>query len=143
VFQNWLHPFCATTITIAMPSNSTELVVRQFCEQCGQTVSNIRYGVRLTPLKARIFDAIARAGVDGIATCDLFDVVFANDSRRHSVRTLKSHVWQINQRLRGTGLHIYGRRLGLRLMKVSRPSGENAPACRQFNGVVTCVRKKQ
>jgi hypothetical protein len=94
--------------------------VIQRCAKCGQDVSDIRYGIRLTGLKTRIFDAIERAGVDGIATPDLFDIIFVSDSRRPSIRTLKSHVWQINQTLRGTGVHIYGRGGAMRLVRISR-----------------------
>ena len=36
------------------------------CQRCGQRLPEIRLGVRLTPLKARIFDLIRRAGPDGI-----------------------------------------------------------------------------
>jgi hypothetical protein len=51
------------------------------CERRGQPLVHVRHGVRLTALKARIFDAIERAGAIGIATRDLFDLVFANDPR--------------------------------------------------------------
>jgi hypothetical protein len=89
--------------------------VKQVCDQCGQSVANVRHGIRLTALKVRILDAIERAGPGGIAARDLFDVVFANDLRTHSINTLKAHVFQINQALLGTGLHIYGRQGGWRL----------------------------
>jgi hypothetical protein len=87
------------------------------CACCGQSTADVRHGVKLTRLKARIFDAIERAGPAGIATRDLFDLVFANDLRRHAVSTLKAHVWQINQALLGTGLHVYGRSGMLRLIQ--------------------------
>ena len=88
-----------------------------YCGVCGQSTANIRHGVRLTELKARILDVIERAGPAGIAARDLFEIVFANDSRAHSIHTLKAHVWGLNQALRGTGLHIYGRGGGWRLQR--------------------------
>ena len=96
------------------------------CPTCGQPLVDVRHGVKLTPLKARIFDAIEHAGEDGISTDDLFDIVFANDSRRPSISTLKAHVWQINQRM--IGAHIYGRGGAMRLVRSnSCPSGRNNP----------------
>jgi hypothetical protein len=41
--------------------------------------------VRLTPLKARIFDLIQRGGDDGITCADLFDIVFGDG--KHSRET--------------------------------------------------------
>jgi DNA-binding response OmpR family regulator len=74
-----------------------------FCKACGQPLPDIRAGVRLTPLKARIFDAIKRAGPDGISADDLFALVYSARERRASRRTLKAHVWQINDQLADAG----------------------------------------
>jgi len=74
------------------------------CPTCGQALSEERGGVRLTPLKARIFDVIKRAGPDGIESDDLFAMIFAE---RNVVRaTLRAHIWQINDILSDTGLRI-------------------------------------
>lgn len=86
-------------------------------------------------MKARIFDAIARAGVDGIAASDLFDIVFANDLRRHSIRTIKAHVWQINQCLLGTGLHIYGRCSTFRLERTIHTNFRNSRVSGKYAGM--------
>lgn len=86
------------------------------CGQCGQPLPEIRLGVRLTPLKARIFDIIKRAGDAGIDRHDLFNIVFGDDDahqRRHSFATLKSHLWQINEQLEGTNFRIAGRAVRL------------------------------
>lgn len=77
------------------------------CKHCGQPLPTIRLGVRLTPLKARIFDLIRRAGPDGIAGEDLFALTLA--ARRAQRSTLKAHVWQINDAIEGTGYRIHGR----------------------------------
>ncbi len=53
-----------------------------YCGVCGQSTANIRHGVRLTELKARILDVIERAGPAGIAARDLFEIVFANELAR-------------------------------------------------------------
>ena len=68
--------------------------------------------MKLSPLKARIFDLVRRAGAGGINRRDLFNVVFANDdarSRKHSFATLKSHIAQINALIEDSGFYITGR----------------------------------
>lgn len=63
------------------------------CECCGQTLPEKRKGVKLSFLKARIFDAVDRAGPDGIPADDLHGMVFTEGQKR---ATLKTHIWQIN-----------------------------------------------
>jgi len=58
----------------------------------------------LSPLKARIFDAIKRAGLDGIDGDELFAMIFAD--RKVTRATLRVHIWQINDALMGTDLEI-------------------------------------
>jgi hypothetical protein len=72
--------------------------------------------VRLTPLKARIFDIITRAGVDGISASDLFDIVFTEGQ---SKETLKAHVWQINDLIADGGYRIKGEDSYYALVKVA------------------------
>jgi hypothetical protein len=82
------------------------------CTYCGRSLPEIRLGVRLTPLKARIFDIVQRSGDDGIGRRDLFDIVFDDDdahSRKHSFHTLKAHLNQINELIEDTGFRIEGR----------------------------------
>jgi len=71
-----------------------------------------RLGIPLTPLKARIFDAIRRAGPDGIGG----DVIIHELGLPVSRTTLKAHVWQINARLAENGYKIVGYG-GYRLLK--------------------------
>lgn len=52
------------------------------CSYCGQTLPDIRLGVRLPPLKATIFDLIQRGGPDGIPAEDLFAVAFGDRAAR-------------------------------------------------------------
>jgi hypothetical protein len=77
------------------------------CESCGQSLPFFRIGVRLTPLKARIFDLIEQAGPAGIDGDDLFAIAFAGRNAARS--TLKEHVWQINNVIEDIGYRIVGR----------------------------------
>jgi hypothetical protein len=74
------------------------------CHYCGQALPETRLGVRLTPLKARIFDLIQRGGDDGITSADLFNIVFSDGG--HSRETLKAHVYQINELIENEGYRI-------------------------------------
>jgi hypothetical protein len=67
------------------------------CSQCGQILPNIRFGARLGPIATRIFDAVQRAGADGIACDDLFDLIYGGTGRKRSA--LKGYVRQINDKL--------------------------------------------
>ena len=82
------------------------------CHHCGQPLPEIRFGVRLTPLKARILDLIQRAGADGIDRHDLFEIVLGDNdahARKHSFRTLKAHIYQLNEAIEDAGYRIEGR----------------------------------
>jgi len=80
-------------------------MMTQICERCGRP---LRLGVALSPLKARLFDVIERAGPEGISGDDLFAIVFA-ERRASRMSGLKSHVWQINVAVAATGYRIDGR----------------------------------
>jgi hypothetical protein len=77
------------------------------CPYCNQLLPDIRLGVRLTPLKARIFDLIQRGGRDGIDRVDLFDIVFGGTGQCRE--TLKAHIFQINEAIEDSGYKIVGR----------------------------------
>ena len=79
----------------------------RLCHHCGQPLPEIRLGVRLTSFKARIYDIVMRAGVDGISSRDLFDMIYP-DGGDFSRETLKAHIWQINDRIRDEGYAIKG-----------------------------------
>lgn len=85
------------------------------CPCCGQALPELRLGVRLPPLKLRIYDLIRRAGRDGIRADDLRAIVYdANVPRGNGIReqrssdTIRSHINQINDLLSayGTGFRI-------------------------------------
>lgn len=69
------------------------------CPHCGQRMMYMRAGARLPPKKARIFDAIARSGQDGISGADVIE------SLRLEVgeNGIRAHVWQINEILQQYG----------------------------------------
>jgi hypothetical protein len=77
----------------------------KLCSCCHQPLPEIRAGVRLSPLKAHIFDAIKRAGVDGIPLEVVNTLVF--DGRTTAVN-VRNHVHQINDALAGSGLQLSG-----------------------------------
>jgi hypothetical protein len=89
------------------------------CMSCGRPLPERRYGVVLPPVKAVIFDAVARAGDAGISddkiSAELY-VVTTPLALARAKAAIKAHVCQINARLAGTGYAIVceGRRRYLR-----------------------------
>ena len=63
------------------------------CPHCGQRMAYVRAGARLPPLKARIFDAIKRAGAAGISGPDVIESLGLEVGENG----IRAHVWQINQ----------------------------------------------
>jgi hypothetical protein len=77
----------------------------QRCPHCGQAMADVRMGVSLTPLKARIFDAVSRR--PGITWDDISRVAFGGEACRE---TVKAHIWQINETLAAADVEIKGAR---------------------------------
>jgi len=71
----------------------------------------------MSPLKARVFDLIRRAGSGGISARDIHRIAFAD--RRASLMTVRAHVWQINEAIAETGYRIEGRGGGFRLRRTA------------------------
>lgn len=79
------------------------------CPHCQRPMLPVRLGAQLTPLKARIFDLVHRAGTDGIEHRQLFDLAFSNAlPKPRTQKTVKSHVWQINDAIADSGFRICG-----------------------------------
>jgi hypothetical protein len=78
--------------------------MKTHCHFCGQLLPEIRLGVRLTPLKARIYDLIHRAGKDGIASQDIKTIVY--EHKKRVPKTIRTHINQINDRLEETNFKI-------------------------------------
>jgi hypothetical protein len=68
------------------------------CPHCGQRML-LRYGVRLTPHLADIFDAIARRGDHGIAMEALAAVIYPGKPSKAARDALHVNISKINDRL--------------------------------------------
>ena len=75
------------------------------CPHCHQTMPESRAGVRLSPLKAHIFDVITRAGEHGVTIETINALCFDGRSTTANVR---AHIYQINDAMAGTELQISG-----------------------------------
>lgn len=79
------------------------------CAACGQTIPEpLSVGVKLSPIRTRIFEAVRRAGAGGICRDDLMDVVYGNaaDGGPGSANVIAAHVAQINKLLAPLGRRI-------------------------------------
>jgi hypothetical protein len=87
------------------------------CQYCQQILPEYRLGVRLSGLKARIYDHVLRCGDDGIGAAELTQLTGKN------LRCIYSHVSQINDALAGTDYRISHSRSAraYRLVKVEVP----------------------
>ena len=79
--------------------------VTKLCSHCQQPLPELRVGVRLSPLKAHIFDVVKRAGSNGITIEDINTICF--DGRASAVN-VRNHIHQINDALAGTDFEIRG-----------------------------------
>ena len=75
------------------------------CPHCGQRMPELRLGVRLFPMTARVFDVIRRAGADGISGREAFNIAYQG-MRKPKYMTLKAHVAHIRDALAGTDYTI-------------------------------------
>ena len=75
------------------------------CPHCHQPIATERFGVRLTPLKAAIFDRIRRAGELGVTSVEIVSDLYV-DRRPVSSTTIKAHAFQINEQLCATDWRI-------------------------------------
>ena len=80
------------------------------CPHCDQPLPESRAGVRLSPLKARMFDVIKRADSNGITIEDINAICFDGRATAVNVRT---HIHQINDALAGTDFQIRGKASGM------------------------------
>jgi hypothetical protein len=75
------------------------------CKSCHQPVGHTRAGVRMSPLKAAIFDTIKGAGDEGITAWAVLSAVYDGRSPPN-VNSIKSHIAQINDLLEETDFKI-------------------------------------
>jgi Fe2+ or Zn2+ uptake regulation protein len=76
-----------------------------FCQHCHQPLMHMRAGVRLTPLKARIFDLIKASSEHGISARELEREIYRGPKQRRP-DTIRVHIWQINDLLLDTDVVI-------------------------------------
>lgn len=79
------------------------------CPHCRQPLINTRLGVRLSPIKMRIFDAVERAGDGGVTRAALELLLY---DHMVSDKTVKAHIWGINEMLAHTDVRIRSDRSG-------------------------------
>ncbi|MGO9049407.1 MAG: hypothetical protein ACLP19_27200 [Xanthobacteraceae bacterium] len=85
------------------------------CAYCGATLPETRLGVRLTSIKAHIFDLVQRGGADGVPREDLYAII-ADGLRETAPRDaenvahiVRNHILQINELIADEGYRIEGR----------------------------------
>jgi hypothetical protein len=85
----------------------------EFCPECHQPLSETVHGVRLPSMKVRIFRYIeTHPGQSATEIGHRFD---------RSMKTIWSHIWQINDRFMLTDIRIVGDKfLGYRVQKGKR-----------------------
>lgn len=71
------------------------------CPHCHQTYAIERFGVRLSPLKARIIDFIKAGGDLGASSQELRDEIYGPHDPRLAA-TVRVHIHQINELLEAT-----------------------------------------
>ena len=75
------------------------------CPHCLQPVGEVRHGVILPPLKARIFDHIKR--FRGQSSADIALAIFERNDQP-AVRNVRVHICQINEMFAHTDIRISG-----------------------------------
>lgn len=81
--------------------------VLTFCPHCGQPLL-VRYGVKLTPKKAELLDAIERRAA-GVALGTLAETLYAGAPTKRAHGRVKTQVCQINDLLAATDYRIVKR----------------------------------
>jgi hypothetical protein len=83
---------------------------KTICELCHQPLGMARAGVRLPPIKSKIFDVIKAAGDKGATALDVLALVY-DGRKRPDPLSVKSHIAQINDLLEETDLVIKSDRI--------------------------------
>ena len=91
------------------------------CPHCHQRML-VRYGVRLSPLLADLFDMIERSGNRGILPDVLLGVFYPGKSTEAARRCLYQNIFHLNTRLAETDIEVRARAHGL-VYRVQRRSG--------------------
>lgn len=81
------------------------------CPHCHQTLPDepVLHGIVLRPATKRLFDAVKRAGPNGIYPPDLFELLYQEDPNggpETGMKCLHARIWLLNRRLRKIGKEI-------------------------------------
>jgi len=87
----------------------------RLCPYCGSALPDYRLGIKLTPLKARIYDYVQNAGHSGLPMQILAEALGL------TYASTKSHIAQINAAINGRGYRLYGRGGTVRLVQTPPP----------------------
>jgi hypothetical protein len=79
------------------------------CPKCHRPITIERLGVRMTPLKARIIDAIKCSGDIGVTSEELRFDIYRGYAQLRVQSVVRVHIWQINDLLEETDWHIVAR----------------------------------
>jgi DNA-binding response OmpR family regulator len=88
--------------------------MKPVCPYCNAPLVTERLGIHMSPLKARLFDAVKHAGEEGVTAAELKRCW----TKRISSTTVRVHVSQINELLEVTDWHISSDGTGYRLKRV-------------------------
>lgn len=78
------------------------------CETCGQDISSFRFGVRLSPKRLDLFDAVRYQ--PGVTQRELFSRLYPGRDydHKHDKSVISTHVAQINDLYAATDIKIVG-----------------------------------
>jgi len=82
--------------------------MRARCPTCGATLHEKRFGVVLSPLKAKLIDMVRAAGASGIESAALLERLPIRSNVNRLQRALNVHINQINDALEDTHWRIVG-----------------------------------
>jgi len=81
-------------------------VNEQCCPHCGQSMRHVRYGVRINPMQARIFDLVKSR--PGIGTRELVEAVYGfHEVKKH--RVITSRIAEMNGLFAATDIRVAAR----------------------------------
>jgi hypothetical protein len=78
------------------------------CPYCRQTMDDVRYGVRFTPMQVRVVDELAKSS--GMTARQLAGVIYGDTDKWYKIR---SHIHDIRAKLANTTWQI-GRPMGMK-----------------------------
>lgn len=93
------------------------------CPTCHRPYTEERLGIRLTPIKARLFDSIKATGDIGVTVQELFNDHYQHRHEKVQPSVIKSHINQLNDMLVETRYQIVMRYERMRWHGDAQPTG--------------------